>query len=266
MENSNINWTDHTWNPWIGCRHVSAECDHCYADFLVSKRMGRDFGSVTRTKTWRDPIKWNARAPELQEKLGRRVRVFCASLTDFFIQDADEWREEAWQVIRECPNLDFLILTKRPALILPRLPKDWGNGFCNVWLGTTCGVRRSYPRLDDLRSIPAAVRFISAEPLLEPMPDINLAGYHWLIAGGESGSGFREMKDEWALELRDRCLAFGVAFHFKQHSAFRPGTDPLLQGIAYRESPLVQIEPAAALERIDGDGNRSADVGVEHWQ
>jgi len=251
MENSKINWTDHTWNPWIGCRHVSAECDHCYADFLVSKRMGRDFGSVTRTKTWRDPIKWNARAPELQEKLGRRVRVFCASLTDFFIQDADEWRDEAWQVIRDCPNLDFLILTKRPRLIPSRLPKDWGNGYSNVWLGTTCGVRSSYPRLDELRGIPAVVRFISAEPLLEPMGDINLAGYHWLIAGGESGSGFRPMEDAWALALRDRCRKSGVAFHFKQHSAFRSGTDPLLQGIEYRESPLVQIEPAATSERED---------------
>ena len=251
MENSKINWTDHTWNPWIGCRHVSAECDHCYADFLVSKRMGRDFGSVTRTKTWRDPVKWNARAPELQAKLGRRVRVFCASLTDFFIQDADEWREEAWQVIRECPNLDFLILTKRPRLIPPRLPKDWGRGYPNVWLGTTCGVRSSYPRIDDLRGIPAVVRFISAEPLLEPMGDINLAGYHWLIAGGESGSGFRPMEDAWALGLRDRCRESGVAFHFKQHSAFRSGTGSALEGVEYRESPLVQIEPAATSERED---------------
>ena len=144
MEFSNINWTDHTWNPWIGCPHVSAECDHCYADFLVSKRMGRDFGAVTRTKTWRDPIKWNSRAPELQAELGRRVRVFCASLTDFFIQDADAWREEAWKVIRDCANLDFLILTKRPRLIPSRLPADWGRGYANVWLGTTCGVRSSY--------------------------------------------------------------------------------------------------------------------------
>jgi protein gp37 len=249
MENSKINWTDHTWNPWIGCRHVSAECDHCYADFLVSKRMGRDFGSVTRTKTWRDPIKWNARAPELQEKLGRRVRVFCASLTDFFIQDADRWRDEAWQVIRDCPNLDFLILTKRPRLIPSRLPKDWANGYPNVWLGTTCGVRSSYPRLDDLRGIPAVARFISAEPLLESLHDIDLEGIHWLIAGGESGSGFRPMEDEWALELRDRCRESGVAFHFKQHSAFRSGTDPLLEGVKYHESPLVQIEAPQHLKR-----------------
>ena len=176
MEFSGINWTDHTWNPWIGCRHVSAECDHCYADFLVTKRMGRDFGAVTRTKTWRDPSRWNARAPELQAELGRRVRVFCASLTDFFLQDADSWRDEAWQVIRDCQNLDFLILTKRPRLIPSRLPADWGTGYANVWLGTTCGVRSSYSRIDDLRRVTAAVRFISAEPLLESLHDINLGG------------------------------------------------------------------------------------------
>lgn len=263
MEFSNINWTDHTWNPWVGRRHVSAECDHCYADFLVTKRMGKDFGAVRRTKTWRDPIKWNARAPELQEKLGRRVRVFCASLTDFFIQDADQSREEAWNVIRECANLDFLILTKRPRLIPSRLPADWDNGYPNVWLGTTCGVRPSYPRIDDLRKIPAAVRFISAEPLLESLHDIDLAGIHWLIAGGESGSGFRPMKDEWALELRDRCREQGVAFHFKQHSAFRPSTDPLLGGVKYHESPLVQIATAATPEPADEDTDRDLPISPE---
>jgi protein gp37 len=251
VENSRINWTDHTWNPWIGCRHVSAECDHCYADFLVSKRMGRDFGTVQRTKTWRDPIKWNGRAAELQAQLGRRVRVFCASLTDFFIQDADQWREEAWRVMRQCINLDFLILTKRPRLILPRLPKDWGTGYPNVWMGTTCGVRSSYPRIDDLRTIPAAVRFISAEPLLESLSDINLDGIHWLIAGGESGSGYRMMDDHWALELRDRCREAAVAFHFKQFSAFRPGTRPSLGGVRYQESPLVQIGRDPAMNNLE---------------
>jgi len=191
MENSKINWTDHTWNPWIGCRHVSAECDHCYADALVTNRMGRDFSVVQRTKTWKDPLRWNRKAPQLAAELGRRVRVFCASLTDFFIQDADQWRDEAWEVIRRCNEMDWLILTKRPQLIPRRLPADWDKGWPHVWLGTTCGVRNSYPRLDALREIPSAVRFISAEPLLESLADINLDGFHWLIAGGESGPGSR---------------------------------------------------------------------------
>ena len=129
MEYSSISWTDHTFNPWVGCRHVSPECDHCYADFLVSKRMGKDFTQPWRTKTWRDPFKWNAKAPEMENHLGRRVRVFCASLTDFFLKEADEWRGEAWELIRQNLNLDFLILTKRPSLIEKRLPADWGSGY-----------------------------------------------------------------------------------------------------------------------------------------
>ena len=248
MENSNINWTDHTWNPWIGCRHVSAECDHCYADAMVTNRMGRDFGTVTRTKTWKEPPKWNRKTPQLEAELGRRVRVFCASLTDFFIQDADEWRGEAWDVIRTCTQMDWLILSKRPQLIARRLPADWGDGWPHVWLGTTCGVRSSYPCLDALREIPAAVRFISAEPLLESLVDIDLAGFHWLIAGGESGSGFRPMREEWAIELRDVCARDAVGFHFKQHSAFKPGQHPELCGKAYHEPPLVTIGKMPTVE------------------
>jgi protein gp37 len=208
---------------------------------MVTNRMGRDFGIVQRTKTWKEPLKWNRKAPVLEAEVGRRVRVFNASLTDFFIQDADAWRDEAWDVLRQCPDMDWLILTKRPQLIPPRLPQDWGEGWRHVWLGTTCGVRKSYPRLDALREIPAAVRFISAEPLLESLADINLDGFHWLIAGGESGSGFRPMLDSWALELRDRCAQQGAGFHFKQHSAFRPGQCAELDGNPYHEPPLIQI-------------------------
>jgi protein gp37 len=237
MENSNISWTDNTWNPWIGCRHVSAECDHCYADAAVTRRMKLDFNDVHLSQTWRDPLKWNREA----QKSGQRSRVFCASYSDFFIQDADAWRDEAWKLIRECSNLDWQILTKRPQLIMARLPKDWGNGWPNVWLGTTCGVRSSYSRVDALRNIPAAVRFISAEPLLESLHDINLTGYHWLIVGGESGPAFRPMCDEWAAELRDICTRQQVGFFFKQHSAFKPGQGAELYGRQYHQSPLVHI-------------------------
>jgi protein gp37 len=114
-------------------------------------------------------------------------------------------------------------------------------------LGTTCGVRSSYSRLDALRKVPAAIRFISAEPLLESMADVNLDGFHWLIAGGESGSGFRPMQDEWARELRDVCAREsakrfdGVGFHFKQHSAFRPGTGTELDGKLYHQPPFGAI-------------------------
>jgi protein gp37 len=201
--------------------------------------MGKNFRQPWRTKTWRDPLRWNVKAPELEQQLGRRVRVFCASLTDFFLAEADDWRPEAWQVIRQCSNLDFLILTKRPALIEKRLPTDWASGYPNVWLGTTCGVRSSYPRVNVLRTIPARIRFISAEPLLESLADINLTNIHWLIVGGESGSKFRLMDINWARELRDRCRKLNVGFFFKQESAFLPATNPLLDGQQYHEPPLL---------------------------
>jgi protein gp37 len=209
--------------------------------------MGRDFADVRRTKTWKDPLKWNRKASALAAELGRRVRVFCASLTDFFIQDADEWRPEAWEVIRQCTEMDWLILTKRPQLISRRLPADWENGWPHVWLGVSVGVRDSYLRLDALRQIPAAVRFVSAEPLLESLEDINLGGFHWLIAGGESGPGFRPMLNEWALELRDICVQQKIGFHFKQHAAFRPGQGHTLCGELWNEPPLVQIADSIGL-------------------
>jgi protein gp37 len=145
------------------------------------------------------------------------------------------------------PGHGLAHLDEAPQLIPRRLPADWGQGWPHVWLGTTCGVRDSYPRLDALREIPAVVRFISAEPLLESLADIDLGGFHWLIAGGESGSGFRPMLNEWALELRDICAREGVGFHFKQHSGFRPGAGCGVGGKRYHEPPLVQIADSPSL-------------------
>jgi protein gp37 len=244
-DKSKIAWTDATWNPWIGCHNVSEECRRCYARTDVNRKFGPrgyDFDKPWRAKTTlRKPLKWNREAVEFEKLNGRRFRAFTSSWTDFFLAEADEWRNEAWDVIRECHYMDFLILTKRPSRVLDCLPADWGQGWSHVWLGTTCGVRHSYPRLDALRKIPATVRFISAEPLLESMADIDLTGFHWLIAGGESGSGFRKMEDAWAVELKDKCAAEGVGFFFKQHSSFRPGQGEILEGREYHEAPLVQI-------------------------
>lgn len=267
MRNSKISWTEDTFNPWIGCRHVTPECDHCYAETMVVNRMGKDFGKPWRSQTWDDPVSFNEDArpngfwfkPKGKKEkvfvnLGRRPRLFCASLTDFFLPDADVWRPEAWELIRQCSNLDWLILTKRTKLAATRLPSDWGTGWPHVWLGTTCGVKKSYYRVDELRALPAAVRFISAEPLLESLSDLNLDNINWLIAGGESGvskadGGPRIMQDAWAIELRDKCKAAGVGFFFKQHSAFKPAQAPTLLGKEYHESPLVRIETKATQER-----------------
>ncbi len=136
-ENSGIGWTDHTMNFWWGCNHVSTECLYCYIGPLMRFAGKVPFNGPIKTVDWLKPDKWNRRAA----KLGRRYRIFTCSMSDFFHPGADEWRPEAWNIIRRCTNLDWLILTKRPELVVDRLPKDWGQGYPNVWLGTTCGAR-----------------------------------------------------------------------------------------------------------------------------
>jgi protein gp37 len=207
--------------------------------FTLLHRHGRDPTAVRRTQTWKDPPRWDAAAREC----GTPTLVFTCSLSDFFHPAADAWRAEAWAVIRACPHLRFQVLTKRPARIAGRLPADWGPGYPNVWLGVSIGVNASVWRADVLRRIPARVRFISAEPLLGPLPDLDLAGIHWLIAGGESGPGFRPMDHAWACHLRDLTQAAGAAFFFKQSAALQPGRGALLDGRAWEEFPEVPAAP-----------------------
>lgn len=231
-ENTLIAWTEHTLNFWMGCTRVGPGCAHCYAETAMT-RYGRDFSTVTRTKTWGDAFKWQRAAAAA----GRTERVFTCSWSDFFHEKADPWREEAWAVIKSCPNLQFQILTKRADRIASCLPKDWGEGYPNAWLGVSVENPSFLSRVDILRKIPARVRFISAEPLLAPLPTLNLNGIHWLIVGGESGPGFRPMPHEWARELRDKAKASGTAFFFKQSAAPRTEMGTKLDGVEWKEYP-----------------------------
>jgi protein gp37 len=232
-EATGIEWTDATWNPWRGCAKVSPGCAHCYM-FTDQRRFGRDPSVVTRSKTtFRAPLRW--REPRL---------VFTCSWSDWFIPAADEWRDEAWDVVRRTPHLTYQILTKRPELALERLPADWGDGYPNVWLGTSIENRRFVDRAELLREIPAAVRFISAEPLLGPLDGLDLYDIDWLIAGGESGPRARDCNPEWVRQLRDHCAFEGVAFFFKQWGAVRAtghgkggGEDAVLDGRRWLEMP-----------------------------
>lgn len=251
-ENSKIEWTDHTFNPWIGCTEVSPACDLCYARVFVSGRMGKPElwkGERQRTSAdnWKQPLRWNRKL----EGTGRRERVFCASLADVFDnQVPPEWRADLFDLIRRTPNLDWLLLTKRPMNIRKMLPADWGYGYPNVWLGTTAeNQEQADARIPHLLATPAAVRFVSCEPLLGPV-DLGrvsytegggthldaLRGKHgvpgvwsgpgkrldWVICGGESGPGARPMHPDWARSLRDQCQAAGVPFFFKQWGEFEP--------------------------------------------
>jgi protein gp37 len=231
-EQTIIAWTDKTWNPWRGCEKISPGCAHCYM-FTQQERYGRDPSVVTRTRTWGDPIKWQRAAAAARE----RWRVFTCSWSDFFHPDADAWRDDAWAVIRATPNLHYQILTKRPDAVRDRLPSDWGRGYPNVWLGVSVENNAFVWRVDALRAIPARVKFVSAEPLLGPVPDLHLDGLDWLIVGGESGPGYRPMDLAWARDLRDRCDAAGVTFFFKQSAAPRTEMGIELDGELRREWP-----------------------------
>jgi protein gp37 len=215
-ENSEIGWTDHTHNFWWGCHKVSAECKHCYINGIMLRAGRTPFDGPMRTVDWSKPHRWERRATEDV----RRLRVFTCSMSDFFHPGADAWRDEAWNVIRQCPSLDWLILTKRPELIANRLPGDWGDGYRNVWLGVTCGVTSSLHRLETLRAIPAVLRWVSAEPLLGPIdfrPYLD-GSYRWIITGCEqAGVGKRrEMDLEWVRDIDAQFRGAGIAHFFKQ--------------------------------------------------
>lgn len=225
-ENSKIEWTDHTFNPWMGCQKVSAGCDHCYAETLMDHRYGKvqwgPHGERLRTSpsNWKKPEQW-ARAAN-----GSRPRVFCASLADVFDNKAPLGaRDDLFNLIRATPQLDWLLLTKRPENIRKMLPDNWGlTGYANVWLGTTCEDQPAYDRRwPILAGTPAAVRFISYEPAIGPVfpeaarkADGTLGYPDWIICGGESGPGARMMPAGWAADMKWACEEKGIAFFMKQ--------------------------------------------------
>lgn len=209
--NSSVPWTTHSWGLHYGCKKVSTGCDNCYAERDMS-RYGKDFDVVTRAKdaTFYKPSLWKEPA-----------KVFVTPWSDFFIKEADEWRPEAWRIMKEHRHLTFQILTKRADHIEARLPTDWGEGYPNVWLGVTLEVAGYPRRLLHLLTTPAKIRFVSAEPLLEDIVVNDKSGgmlgsVDWIICGCESGSNARETKTEWVRNLRDYCIKKNIKFFLKQ--------------------------------------------------
>jgi len=218
-EKTEIAWTDSTFNPWWGCSKVGPGCDHCYAEAL-DRRTGGDHWGPDKTPrvmsgdNWRKPVRWQ----RIAEASDTRRRVFCGSMCDWADKNAPaEQRDKLWELIRATPALDWQLLTKRAPNIAKCLPSDWGDGYENAWLGVTVENRKhGLPRIDDLRKVPAKVRFLSVEPLLEDLGEIDLTGIHWVIVGGESGHGARPMEAAWVENIKRQCEAAGVAFFFKQ--------------------------------------------------
>ena len=224
-QNSAIEWCHHTFNAWWGCTNISPACDNCYAE-TWSKRCGKDVWGKDSPREgmsdhyWKQPLKWD----RLAEEAGERHRVFCASMSDVFEDRADlnVHRDRLWDLIESTPQLDWLLLTKRPSKIGKLAPygkkgREWPR---NIWLGTTVEMQRfARVRIPQLLKHDAAVHFVSAEPLLEKL---NLRKYlvgerhiNWVIGGGETNSD-RPMHLEWVRSLRDQCDETGVSFLFKQ--------------------------------------------------
>lgn len=230
-ETTAISWTDHTFNPWWGCKRISPGCDHCYAA-TFAKRTGHDglwsgthrfFGS----SHWAEPLKWNAQA----ERAGRAALVFCASMADVF-EDHPELvveRAHLFELIERSPHLTWQLLTKRPENVLSLTPADWRwNWPSNAWIGATVeDQQRANERIPHLAKIPAAVRFLSCEPLLG---SVDLTPWHitgpsdgtarawidWVIVGGESGPGHRPIDLDHARFLVAECEMAGIPVFFKQ--------------------------------------------------
>jgi protein gp37 len=262
-KDTDIQWCEHTFNPWRGCVEVSPGCAHCYArDFAGRnpKTLGVWGKSGTRVVAaeagWTEVLKWNREAKAAHE----RHRVFCASFADVFeawdgpMVDAkghslsatnsltdpmyapldmdgrnqygairiDFIRNRLFRLIRDTRHLDWLLLTKRPYNVMPIIDGPagkyvWRDGIPpNVWIGTTVEDREAKARIDMLRKIPAAIRFLSVEPLLEDLGELDLTGIHWVIAGSESGPRARPMDEGWVRLIRDQCQAAGVSFFYKQ--------------------------------------------------
>lgn len=203
-ETTGIAWTQKTWNPWQGCHKVSPGCKNCYM-FSEKKRYGQNPDVVVRSKnpTFSAPLKWND--PSF---------VFTCSWSDWLVEEADPWRHEACDVIRRTPHT-YQALTKR----IERAAEHW-EPLPNAWLGVSVEDRRyGLPRIDKLREIPAALRFLSIEPQLEDLGELNLEGIGWVIVGGESGHAARTFQIEWAWSIVEQCRAAGVPCFVKQLGA-----------------------------------------------
>jgi protein gp37 len=234
--NSKIEWTDSTFNPWIGCTNVSPGCDHCYAEAQNKYRGWTEWGPRgkrrrTSSDNWKKPLRWNADAEQFQREHGRRQRVFCASLADVFDNKVPvSWRIDLFKLIMQTPELDWQLLTKRPQNVARFLPADWDQGYPNVWLGITAENEMYYrQRWPILAKVPAAVRFVSYEPAVGPLgnPDIGLEKVpDWIISRGESGPKARLMSPNWARDIVAHCERLGIAAFHKQWGIY--GSNPLV--------------------------------------
>jgi protein gp37 len=231
--NSHIEWTEATWNPVTGCTKISAGCKNCYAERLALRLQA--MGNQRYKRGFR--VTLHADVVDLPQRWKTPRRIFVNSMSDLFHPDVPLWFiRRVFKTMVECPQHTFQVLTKRSdrlEKLSVKLP--WPT---NVWMGVSVEDARVFHRIDDLRRVPAAVRFLSCEPLIASLAGIDLDGIHWIIVGGESGPHSRSMNIEWVREIFRECRKQKVPFFFKQWGGVRKDlTGRLLGGRTYDEMP-----------------------------
>lgn len=250
MSKSSIEWTEVTWNPVTGCDQVSAGCDNCYA-LTLSKRLkamgaekyqndgnpvtsGPGFGITVHPKSLAQPYGWK-----------KPVTVFVNSMSDLFHAKVPlAFVQDVFDVMADTPRHTYQVLTKRSTRLLRLADKlVWPS---NVWMGVSVEEPKVLSRIDDLRKVPAAVRFLSCEPLIAALPNMNLDGIDWVIAGGESGVNHRPMDPSWVEDIRDQCASANVPFFFKQWGGRTPKQGGRqLHGETWSEMPSPKVRSIA---------------------
>jgi len=250
--NSAIEWTEATWNPVTGCTRISPGCKHCYADRMAKRlqRMGNPkyahgFDLTVQESALELPLRWK-----------KPQAIFVNSMSDLFHEGIEEsYVRRVFDVMRLAHWHRFQVLTKRSERLAEMSGRiDWP---ANVWMGVSVERQDYMSRIDHLRGTGARVRFLSLEPLLGPLPELDLSGIHWAIVGGESGPGARPIEEAWVLDIRDQCGRAGVPFFFKQWGGTnKKRSGRLLQGRTWDEMPTVDGGV------LPGGRGRQVDLGV----
>ena len=224
MAESSIEWTDATWNPIAGCSIVTAGCTHCYAMVLAKRleAMGMEkYAGLTRRTgnrtVWNGTVRQDRAALAIPYSWKKPRKVFVNSMSDLFHEQVERtFIEEVWQVMKDTPHHNYQVLTKRPDRMADIISARIKCVLPNVWLGTSVENNDVLDRLEHLRRTPAAIRFVSFEPLIGPIGTVDLTSIDWAIVGGESGREARPIREEWIDEIHLQCVQNGTAFFFKQ--------------------------------------------------
>ncbi len=224
MAETQIEWTDATWNPVAGCSQASAGCTNCYAMQMARRLEAMDvekYKGLTRKSgkrtLWRGIVRQDPASLEIPYRWRKPRKIFVNSMSDLFhAKVSDKFILSVWKVMRETPRHHYQILTKRPDRMQHALQNLIGEVLPNVWLGTSVEDSNVIERIDFLRNVRAKIRFISFEPLIGSVGAVDLTGIHWAIVGGESGSFARPIKEEWIDEIHAQCIEYSTAFFFKQ--------------------------------------------------